>query len=70
MHVGLMRAYSRGRIELRSADPAAPPRILCNYLHDERDRRAMRSTALVAPTLHGSLEPCSSNPGGDVASRC
>lgn len=43
MHVGLMRAYSRGRIELRSADPAAPPRILCNYLHDERDRRAMRN---------------------------
>ena len=43
IHVGLMRAYSRGRIELRDADPATPPRILVNYLQDKRDREAMRS---------------------------
>jgi choline dehydrogenase len=42
MHVGLMRAYSRGVIELRDADPASPPRILCNYLDDPRDIAAMR----------------------------
>ncbi|MDE0111729.1 MAG: choline dehydrogenase [Albidovulum sp.] len=38
IHVGLMRAYSRGKIELRDANPASPPRILANYLQDERDR--------------------------------
>ncbi len=41
IHVGLMQAYSRGSIELRSSDPAAPPRILVNYLQDSRDREAM-----------------------------
>mmetsp|Transcript_23166 Transcript_23166/g.57223 ORF Transcript_23166/g.57223 Transcript_23166/m.57223 type:complete len:585 (-) Transcript_23166:344-2098(-) len=42
VHVGLMRAYSRGRIELRDAEPSSPPRILVNYLQDGRDRTAMR----------------------------
>lgn len=42
MHVGLMRAYSRGAIELRDAHPSSPPRILCNYLDDPRDRAALR----------------------------
>jgi choline dehydrogenase len=41
IHVGLMRAHSRGRIELRSKDPSAPPRILVNYLQDPRDRRML-----------------------------
>ena len=31
-HVGPMRSKSRGQITLRSADPAAPPRILFNYM--------------------------------------
>ena len=43
VHVGLMRAYSRGHIELDDADPASPPRILVNYLKDKRDREIMRS---------------------------
>jgi choline dehydrogenase-like flavoprotein len=43
MHVGLMRTYSRGRVELRSSDPSTPPRILVNYLQDDRDRAAMRA---------------------------
>lgn len=43
IHVGLMRAYSRGRIELRDADPATAPSILVNYLQDKRDREALRS---------------------------
>lgn len=42
IHVGLMRAHSRGKVELRSSDPAEPPRILVNYLKDERDRALMR----------------------------
>ena len=43
IHVGLMQAYSRGRIELRSSDPAATPRILVNYLQDPRDRDRLRT---------------------------
>ena len=42
VHVGLMRARSRGHVALRDADPATPPRILCNYLADGRDLEAMR----------------------------
>ena len=42
VHVGLMRTYSRGKIELRSSNPADPPRILVNYLKDKRDRELMR----------------------------
>lgn len=42
IHIGLMRAHSRGEILLRSADPSAPPRILVNYLKDNRDRVLMR----------------------------
>ncbi len=36
-----VRPYSRGWVRLGSADPAAHPRILLNYLDDERDRRAL-----------------------------
>lgn len=42
IHIGLMRAHSRGEITLRSADPADPPRILVNYLQDPRDRDILR----------------------------
>lgn len=42
IHVGLMQAHSRGEITLRDADPASPPRILVNYLQDNRDRELMR----------------------------
>ena len=42
IHVGLMRAHSRGRITLRDAAPASPPRILVNYLKDPRDRELLR----------------------------
>ena len=43
VHVGLMRAHSRGEIRLRSGDPAVPPTILGNYLSDPRDRDVMRT---------------------------
>ncbi|SIO42495.1 choline dehydrogenase [Rhodovulum sp. ES.010] len=36
-HVGPMRSPSRGHVTLRSADPAAPPRILFNYMSHEKD---------------------------------
>merc|ERR1711865_226110 len=42
VHVGLMQARSRGRIELADADPGTPPRILVNYLKDSMDRQVMR----------------------------
>ena len=71
MHVGLMRAHSRGRLELRSADPTAPPRILCNYLQDERDRVAMRRGVrmlrdLVQQPAFASLCGAELFPGVDV----
>lgn len=43
IHVGLMRAYSRGRVKLRSSDPSSPPRILVNYMNDPRDRDVLRT---------------------------
>jgi choline dehydrogenase len=36
-HVGPMRSASRGRVRLASADPAAPPSILFNYMSHEQD---------------------------------
>ena len=43
IHVGLMRAHSRGEINLRDADPKSPPHILVNYLKDPRDRDLLRA---------------------------
>ncbi len=42
IHVGLMQAYSRGQITLRTSDPTTPPSILVNYLQDPRDLELMR----------------------------
>ncbi|MCW3838297.1 GMC family oxidoreductase [Sphingomonas canadensis] len=38
----LLRPYSRGSVTLRSADPAAPPRIRINMFEDRRDLETMR----------------------------
>lgn len=47
-HVGPMRSPSRGEVTLRSADPAAQPRILFRYMSEEQDwsdfRRCIRMT--------------------------
>lgn len=47
-HVGPMRSKSRGSVTLRSADPAAPPRIVFNYMSHPDDwadfRRCIRLT--------------------------
>jgi len=42
IHIGLMQAYSRGEITLRSNNPADTPRILVNYLEDKRDAELLR----------------------------
>ncbi|KAK7874201.1 hypothetical protein R5R35_006246 [Gryllus longicercus] len=48
---GLMRPHSRGRVELRSADPRAAPAVHLNYLSDERDVRTLVEAARVARRL-------------------
>jgi choline dehydrogenase len=42
VHMTMLRAESRGTLTLRSADPAAPPRLQFNYLSDTRDLDTMR----------------------------
>ncbi|MFA9231880.1 MAG: choline dehydrogenase [Microgenomates group bacterium] len=48
VHTGPMRSKSRGSVTLRSADPAAPPKILFNYMSQPSDwadfRTAIRLT--------------------------
>ncbi|WP_295718855.1 choline dehydrogenase [uncultured Halovibrio sp.] len=42
VHLGANKPYSRGRVWLRSADPADPPRMQFNYLTEEADKQAYR----------------------------
>ncbi|NNL51584.1 MAG: choline dehydrogenase [Woeseiaceae bacterium] len=42
-HVGPMRSQSKGWVKLQSGDPAAPPRILFNYLSKDEDWQEFRS---------------------------
>jgi choline dehydrogenase len=44
VHTGPMRSPSRGAVTLRSADPAAPPRIRFNYMSHDDDWRDFRNT--------------------------
>ena len=41
-HLGHNKPLSRGRVWLRSSDPADSPRMFFNYLAEEEDRRAYR----------------------------
>ena len=43
VHVGPMRSQSRGRVRLRSADPAAPPEIRFNYMSHPDDWAEFRA---------------------------
>ncbi len=43
LHVGPMRALSRGRVSINSPDSADPPSIRFNYLSQESDRRDFRT---------------------------
>ena len=66
-HVGPMRSRSRGAVTLRSADPAAPPRISFNYMSQPEDwqdfRRCIRLTREIfaqsafAPYLKSEIQP-------------
>jgi choline dehydrogenase len=44
VHIDLMRPRSLGRVKIRSADPAAPPSLLFNYLKDPQDRQDLRTS--------------------------
>lgn len=46
-----LRPSSRGRIDLASADPAAPPRIAPHYLSTEEDRRVAVDALRLARTI-------------------
>jgi choline dehydrogenase len=49
--VALMQPHSRGRVRLRSTDPAVPPEIDHRLLSDERDRQALRGGLELAQEL-------------------
>ena len=67
IRIGPINPKSRGRIELRSSDPADPPRIYANYLGDQRDidttiagvemMREVMARPAFAKTLGRELEP-------------
>jgi choline dehydrogenase len=44
VHIDLMRPLSRGHVKIRSADPAAPPAIVFNYLQHPQDREDLRAS--------------------------
>lgn len=48
MHVSQLRQDARGHIELASADPARPPRIVFNFLQSEKDRRELVDGVMMA----------------------
>ena len=71
IHVCQLRPESRGRVTLKSADPAADPAIFANYLATEEDRRALREGAKMVRALadEAALKPiCGGEeaPGADV----
>ena len=73
IHVGLMQAYSRGQIDLRSSDPVDPPRIQVNYLQDTRDMDALRKGVRIVRELvsqEGFAELCGDEvyPGAHIQS--
>jgi choline dehydrogenase/4-pyridoxate dehydrogenase len=57
--VALLRPESRGHLELTSADPLIPPRIIGNYLSTEHDRAVLREGLRLARDVghHPLLEP-------------
>jgi choline dehydrogenase len=44
VHIDLLRPKSLGHVKIRSADPAAPPSLLFNYLKDPQDRQDLRTS--------------------------
>jgi choline dehydrogenase len=63
---------SRGRVDLVSDDPAAPPRVSPNYLAAERDRKTMVEGVKLAREIHAEprfreLWDAEATPGPEVA---
>lgn len=50
----LLNPDSRGRVSLRSADAHDTPRILLNFLAEERDRRVLRESIRITRRMLGS----------------
>jgi choline dehydrogenase len=65
----LLRPESRGRVWLRSSDPAAAPRILCNYLATDNDRSAMRTMLRFMRELFAT-EPAARLVSSELAPGC
>ena len=51
-HLGQLRPLSRGRVELRSADPGDAPKIFFNYLSREEDREVVRAALRLNREVH------------------
>ena len=51
-HVDVMRPTSRGRLSLRSAEPAAAPRLVVNYMQTQEDIDALVAAVRLARELH------------------
>jgi len=73
IHVGLMRAHSRGSLRLTDGDPLSAPKIRANYLDDPRDgdrlRRGVRLVRrLVDMPAFGSYRGKEIFPGAEVQS--
>ncbi|WP_070988535.1 choline dehydrogenase [Halofilum ochraceum] len=73
VHLGHNKPKSRGWVRLRSADPAAPPRMFFNYLAEEEDRRAYRDAVrftreIFAQQAFDEFRGAEVAPGDDVQS--
>ncbi len=53
VHTGPMRSKSRGSVTLRSPDPAAPPKILFNYMSQDSDWEDFRTTIRLTREIFG-----------------
>ncbi|MEX0281375.1 MAG: choline dehydrogenase [Arenibacterium sp.] len=72
-HVGPMRAASRGRVSLRSADPGEAPAIRFNYMSEQVDWQDFRACLRLTREIFGqkAFEPFVSHelqPGADLVS--
>lgn len=73
-HVGPMRSDSRGRVRIRSTDPAAAPSIVFNYLSTEQDKREWveaveKTREIFAQPAFDPYRGEELSPGPDVVSR-
>lgn len=73
IHLGGQKPLSEGRVFLKSADPAAAPGILMNYLSHPQDRRVLRdgirmARALASTRAFDSFRGEETFPGRQVAS--